>query len=73
MGELLMAELLNVLFTGDFSSYRHFESVVLENKGNILGDAISLIESADLFFLPISNIYWPNIIKRSISVTTQTT
>jgi poly-gamma-glutamate synthesis protein (capsule biosynthesis protein) len=41
---------LNILFTGDFSPCRNFESVVLEKKAQVLGDALSLIETADLSF-----------------------
>jgi len=45
-----MAKLLNVLFTGDLAPCRNFESVVLEKKELVLGDALPLIEVSDLSF-----------------------
>lgn len=40
----------NILFCGDFAPCRHFESVVLEKKSNVLGDALPFIQQADLSF-----------------------
>lgn len=41
---------INILFTGDFAPCRKFESVVLDRKAQVLGDALSIIESADVSF-----------------------
>jgi poly-gamma-glutamate synthesis protein (capsule biosynthesis protein) len=42
--------MINLLFSGDFAPCRNFESVVLEKKAQVLGDALPLIEAADLSF-----------------------
>jgi len=41
---------MNITFTGDFAPCLNFESVVLEKKTNVLGDALPLIQQADLSF-----------------------
>lgn len=41
---------LSILFTGDFAPCRGFESLVLNKKEQVLGDALPVIESADLSF-----------------------
>lgn len=41
---------LNIIFTGDFAPCRDFESVVLDKKEQILGDALPLIKAADISF-----------------------
>ena len=42
--------MFDILFTGDFSPCRNFESIVLVKKTDILGDARSLIKQADISF-----------------------
>ena len=42
--------MIDVLFAGDFSPCRNFESIALVKKTDILGDARSLIQQADISF-----------------------
>jgi hypothetical protein len=42
--------MINILFTGDFSPCRKFESVVLDKKTDVLGDARSLVQQAGISF-----------------------
>lgn len=49
----------DVVFCGDFAPCRNFESVVLDKKERVLGDALPLIKSADMSFVnlecPLTN------------------
>src|SRR5690554_1296144 len=49
----------DMVFCGDFAPCRNFESVVLDRKEKVLGDALPLIQSADLSFVnlecPLTN------------------
>lgn len=42
--------MINILFTGDFAPCRNFESVVLDKKTDVFGDARSLVQQADISF-----------------------
>lgn len=42
---------LNILFTGDFAPCRRFEKIVLEKKEQVFGDALPLIQNADISFV----------------------
>lgn len=50
---------VDMVFCGDFAPCRNFESVVLDRKEKVLGDALPLIQSADLSFVnlecPLTN------------------
>lgn len=50
---------LNVVFCGDFAPCRDFEKLILDKKEQVLGDALPLIQSADLSFVnlecPLTN------------------
>lgn len=46
----MSAETINILFTGDFAPCRNFESIVLDKKEQVLGDALPFIEAADCSF-----------------------
>lgn len=42
---------ITVLFSGDFAPCRRYESLVLQNKEGIFGDALSFVKSADISFV----------------------
>lgn len=54
-----MKDTLSILFSGDFAPCRAFENPVLEKEEQVLGDALPLIQSADLAFVnlecPLTN------------------
>jgi hypothetical protein len=54
-----MKNTLSILFTGDFAPCRRFEKIVLAKKETIFGDALPLIQNADISFVnlecPLTN------------------
>lgn len=46
-----MKSSLNILFTGDFAPCRRFEKIVLEKKEQVFGNALPLIQNADISFV----------------------
>jgi poly-gamma-glutamate synthesis protein (capsule biosynthesis protein) len=56
---------LEVVFAGDFAPCRGFESLVLSNKDKIFGDALNIIEKADISFVNLECPLTKNI--RSIN------
>lgn len=62
-----MAGKLNILFAGDFAPCRKFEQVVLDKQVQVLGEALPLVESADLSFVNLECPLTTNIqaIKKS--------
>ncbi|MEF3281012.1 MAG: CapA family protein [Elusimicrobiota bacterium] len=41
----------NILLTGDFAPCRRFEKIVLEKKEEVFGNALPLIQNADISFV----------------------
>ncbi|MBE0448534.1 MAG: CapA family protein [Actinobacteria bacterium] len=46
-----MDHIVNILFSGDFSPCRDYENIVLEKKEKVFGQALPVIQDADLSFV----------------------